>query len=164
MGKLRDLVRMSEAEIAAFIASQKSLQVATISADGSPHLSTLWFALINGDIVFETYAKSQKVKNLERDQRITVLCEDGDTYETLRGVMIKGTATLVRDYDEVVKLAEAVISRNTPEVPADQLKAAAAQLSAKRVAVIVTANQTASWDHTKLGNSQPYAARPESTS
>jgi len=148
--KKRDAVRMSEAEVRAFVASQKALQVATVDRDGSPHLCTLWFAVLNGDIVFETYAKSQKIKNLERDPRITVLCEDGDTYETLRGVMIKGNARLLRDYDDVLRVAEAVITRNTPGVPAELLSAAAARIAAKRVAVVVTAERTASWDHSKL--------------
>ena len=79
---------MSEAEVAAFLANQKSLQVGTIERDGGVHLSTLWFALVDGRIVFETYTKSQKIKNLERDSRITVLAEDGLVYEKLRGVMI----------------------------------------------------------------------------
>ena len=151
MGGRRHAVRMDEAEIEAFVSSQKSLQVATVSRDGSPHLCTLWFAVVDGNIVFETYAKSQKVKNLERDRRITVLCEDGDAYETLRGVMIKGTARLARHPDEVLRVAEAVIARNTPGLTADLVAAAAARLAAKRVAVVVCAERTASWDHTKLG-------------
>ena len=77
---------MSEDEQRQFISEQKSLQVATINRDGTPHLSTLWFDVFEGDIVFETFTKSQKIKNLERDPRISCLLEDGLEYEKLRGV------------------------------------------------------------------------------
>ncbi len=148
--KRRDAIRMSEAEVAAFLDSQRSLQVATIERDGSVHLSTLWYALVEDRIVFETYTKSQKIKNLERDPRITVLAEDGETYETLRGVMIKGRARLVRDSAEVHPLALAVLRRNQPEIPEELLAAAADHMATKRTAVIVEPDKTVSWDHTKL--------------
>ena len=93
----RDAIRMTADELTLFLAAQKSLQVGTLDRAGSVHLSTLWFALVEGKIVFETYTKSQKIVNLRRDPRITVLAEDGRVYEELRGVMIKGTATLVDD-------------------------------------------------------------------
>lgn len=141
---------MTSDEVAAFIAGQKSLQVATLDRDGSVHLSTLWFAIVADRIVFETYTKSQKIKNLERDRRITVLLEDGETYERLRGVMIKGSARLVDDPAEVQPLALAVLQRNQPEVDPELLAVAAAHLAAKRTAVIVDPERTISWDHTKL--------------
>ena len=68
---------MSDDEIWKFIEERKSLQVATIGADGAPHLTTLWFAIVDGEIVFETFTKSQKIVNLRRDPRIAVLVEDG---------------------------------------------------------------------------------------
>ena len=97
----RDKIRMSDDEMWTFIEEQKSLQVATIGQDGMPHLSTLWFARYEGDIVFETYTKSQKIRNLERDPRITVLLEDGIVYDKLRGVMMQGTAELHTDPEAV---------------------------------------------------------------
>ena len=84
----RDLIRMTDVDLAAFIEEQKSLQVACRERDGSIHLSTLWFAVVDDLLAFGTYSKSQKILNLQRDDRITVLLEDGETYETLRGVMI----------------------------------------------------------------------------
>ena len=62
MPSRRDQIRMSKEEQAQFIGEQKSLQVATINRDGTPHLSTLWFDVVDGDIVFETFTKSQKIK------------------------------------------------------------------------------------------------------
>ena len=134
-----------------FIASQKSLQVATINKDGTPHLSTLWFDVVNGEIVFETFTKSQKIKNLQRDNRISCLLEDGLVYEKLRGVQINGVAELVDSPDEVHQLAKGVMVRNNPEIPAEALDEVAKAMSVKRTAVVVKATKIVSWDHQKLG-------------
>ena len=134
-----------------FIASQKSLQVATINKDGTPHLSTLWFDVVNGEIVFETFTKSQKIKNLQRDNRISCLLEDGLVYEKLRGVQINGVAELVDSPDQVHQLAKGVMARNNPEIPSEALDEVAKAMSAKRTAVVVKATKVVSWDHQKLG-------------
>ena len=142
---------MSEAEIEDFISRQKSLQVATINRDGTPHLSTLWFDIVDGDIVFETFTKSQKIKNLERDNRISCLLEDGLVYEKLRGVQINGIAELYTESDDVHNLARGVMARNNPDIPEEMLDDVAKAMSAKRTAVVVKATKVISWDHGKLG-------------
>lgn len=151
MSNRRAAIRMTEDECREFIESQKSLQVATIGRDGAPHLSTLWFAVVDGDIVFETYTRSQKIKNLERDPRITVLLEDGDQYDQLRGVMIQGRAELVSDPSGVHALALEVMKRNQPGIDPEMLSAAAERMASKRTAVRVKAEKVVSWDHRKLG-------------
>ena len=142
---------MSEDEQQQFISEQKSLQVATINRDGTPHLSTLWFDVFEGDIVFETFTKSQKIKNLERDPRISCLLEDGLEYEKLRGVQINGIAELYSDPETVHRYARGVMARNNPEIPEEMLDAAAESMSTKRTAVVVKAQRVVTWDHTKLG-------------
>ena len=142
---------MTEEEVTQFVASQKSLQVATINKDGTPHLSTLWFDVVNGEIVFETFTKSQKIKNLQRDNRISCLLEDGLVYEKLRGVQINGVAELVDSPDQVHQLAKGVMARNNPEIPSEALDEVAKAMSVKRTAVIVKAQKVVSWDHQKLG-------------
>ena len=147
---LREKVRMSDAEIDEFIEEQKSLQVGTLNGDGSIHLSTLWFAVVDQKIVFETYTSSQKILNLKRDSRITVLLEDGLEYNNLRGVMIKGIALLTAESAEVEKIAREVIKRNQPEVPEEMLDDAAASLARKRTVVTIVPEKTVSWDHGKI--------------
>jgi len=151
MSKRRDQIRMSQVEMWDFIRGQKSLQVATLNRDGSPHLTTLWFAVVEGEIVFETFAKSQKLKNLERDPRIAVLLEDGSAYEELRGVSIAGRAELHRDAGLLRRFAAEIIRRNRPEVPEEALEEAAAHMAAKRAAVVVKPEKIMTWDHRKLG-------------
>ena len=151
MAKRRDRIRLSPEEVGVFIEEQKSLQVATVNPDGTPHLSTLWFAVVDGDIVFETYTKSQKIKNLERDNRIAVLLEDGVEYDKLRGVAINGHVELHTDPEVVHRYALEVMDRNNPEVDREMLSEAAESMAQKRTAVVVKADKVISWDHTKLG-------------
>ena len=147
----RDLIRMTDEEMRHFIEEQKSLQVSCLGPDGWPHLTTLWFAVVDQKIVFETYTRSQKILNLQRNPNITVLLEDGLIYEELRGVMIKGNAILESEPEDVEKYAKAVMLRNQPEYGEELLSEAAKQMSFKRTAVIVEPNEVITWDHTKLG-------------
>ena len=148
----RELIRMTDDEMASFIEEQKSLQVACHDQDGSIHLSTLWFAVMEGRLAFGTYTRSQKILNLQRNDRITLLLEDGLTYETLRGVMIKGRAVLHgrESVDEVHRVARAVMVRNEMGVPEEHLDAAAAAWAEKRTVVVVEPETIITWDHTKL--------------
>ena len=150
MPKRRDEIRMTDDEVQSFIEGQKTVQVATINRDGTPHLVPLWFAIVDGNIVLETFTKSQKVKNLERDPRLTVLLEDGEVYEELRGVAITGTAELVKDVEKVHALHMAVLRRNT-ELPEEILDQATRSMAPKKTCIVVKPRKTVSWDHRKLG-------------
>lgn len=142
---------MSEAEIAALFAECKSLQVATLGADGAPHLTTLWFTTHQGEVLFETYGKSQKVVNLRRDPRIAVLCEAGETYDQLRGVSINGRAEIVDAGPRLLALMQLLVESNHPGLGAERAAAQAAAMAEKRVVVVVHADKVVSWDHRKLG-------------
>jgi PPOX class probable F420-dependent enzyme len=151
MPKRRDQIRMSEAEFWQFVESQKTVQVATLGPDGWPHLMPLWFALEDGAIVLETFTKSQKVKNLERDPRITVLFEEGDEYATLRGASVSARADLIQDdVERVHALHMRVLLRNTPEIPEDVLEKASRAMAAKKTAILIRPDKIVSWDHSKL--------------
>ena len=146
----RELIRMDAEEVAAFIDEQKSLQVACIGDDGWPHLTTLWFAIVDSCLAFGTYSRSQKIMNLRRNPRISVLLEDGLIYEELRGVMIKGRAVLVDEPDSVQRYARAIMERNQPDVDVEHRDEVARHWAAKRTVVVVEPDETVSWDHTKL--------------
>src|SRR5258708_31880488 len=93
----RDLIRMNDEEIWALLEQQRTVQVASIDDDGWPQLVAMWYRLINDEVVFWTYAKSQKAVNLRRDARFTCLVEAGERYDELRGVQIKGRAMISDD-------------------------------------------------------------------
>jgi PPOX class probable F420-dependent enzyme len=150
MPKRRDLIRMTEAELWAFIESQKSVQVATLNRDGTPHLMPLWFAIDAGAVILETFSKSQKIKNLERDPRITILFEAGDVYNELRGASISATAELVKDVERVHALHMQVLLRNSPEIPEAVLEEATRSMASKKTAIVIRPEKVVSWDHRKL--------------
>lgn len=83
-GKPRDSVKMTAAEIEDYLTSNNKVQVATIGPDGAPHLTTLFYAMVDGRIAFWTYGSSQKIKNLRRDPRISCLIETGVEYSNWR--------------------------------------------------------------------------------
>ena len=147
----RDQIRMTDNEIGAFLEQQRSLQVASINKDGTPHLVTMWYGFIDGNIVFWTYAKSQKVANLRRDARISCLVEAGLKYEELKGVSITGRGELSDDPDYVLQVGAAVLPRyNMVEID-DGVREVLQRMGAKRVAITIHPSKVVSWDHTKLG-------------
>ena len=145
----RDLIRMNDEEIRAFLEEQRTLQVATIDHDGWPHLIAMWYVLIHDQVVFWTYAKSQKIANLRRDDRLTCLVETGERYDELRGVQIKGRALLNDDGETVKRVAEVIYSRYVSPLNDATRQMIAAQ-APKRVLVFVEPVEIVSWDHRKL--------------
>jgi len=148
----RDLIRMNDEEIHAFLEEQRILQVATIGKDGWPHLIAMWYVLINDQVVFWTYAKSQKAVNLRRDPRITCLVESGVRYDELRGVQIKGRAIINDDRETVQRIGEVIFERYTGPLNDNTRQLVSAQ-APKRVVVFVEPVEIVSWDHRKLGGS-----------
>lgn len=147
----RDRIRMTETEVDAFLEEQRTMSIATIGADGRPHVVAMWYAFVEGALCFWTFAKSQKIVNLRRDNRITCLVEDGDVYANLRGVELIARAQMTDDADEVLKfgLAESVRYQNMPVN--DAMIAAVKKMASKRVVVRVEIERVVSWDHRKLG-------------
>ena len=146
----REIIRMNDEEVRAFLQEQRILQVATIDHDGWPHVVAMWCVLVDEQIVFWTYAKSQKAVNLRRDARLTCLVEAGEHYNELRGVQIKGRATIIDDRETVQRLG-AVIWQHYNGPLDDAARLMVASQAAKRVVVIVKAVEVVSWDHRKLG-------------
>jgi PPOX class probable F420-dependent enzyme len=146
----RSQIEMSHDEIVEYLVRSRSATMATVGATGQPHLVAMWYAVIDGAIWFETKAKSQKAVNLKRDPRITVLVEDGHTYDTLRGVSLEGTAAIVDDPDALWKVGVDIWERyNGPYT--EEMKPLVEFMLHKRVAVRVDVERTRSWDHRKLG-------------
>jgi PPOX class probable F420-dependent enzyme len=141
---------MSDEEVASFLADQRVVICATHGPRGWPHLMPLWYTVRGGDIWAWSYAKSQKVRNLERDARATLQVEDGEEYQELRGVMIEAETTIHRDAELVIEFGAELFERYGSATGPDFMEAVRAQ-AAKRVALQFTALRVASWDHRKLG-------------
>ena len=147
----RRQIRMTEAELAAFLDAQRTLTCATLGPGGRPHLAALWYVPAAGRLDCWTYAASQKARNLERDPRATLLTEAGETYQELRGVSLECDAELVRDPDEVLDIGVALAARYHGASPAPGLRTALGPQAAKRVGIRFHPTRVSSWDHRKLG-------------
>ena len=146
----RRQIRMSVAELAAFLDAQRTVVCATIGPGGRPHLVALWFVPAGGRLDCWTYAASQKARNLARDPRATLLTEAGTTYQELRGVSLECDAELVRDPAQVLDIGVALAARYSGASPGPDLRAALTPQAAKRVGIRFHPTRVSSWDHRKL--------------
>lgn len=153
MSSKRDLIKLTPAEQLELLDSERVVIATTIGPRGWPHSMPLWFVVREGDIWAWTFGKSQKVKNLERDDRCTLLVEAGHDYQELRGIQIEARAEIIRDTDDVFDFAKELTLRYAPGLESIEGDAAAAlQAQApKRVAIHFHPVRTATWDHRKLG-------------
>jgi PPOX class probable F420-dependent enzyme len=146
----RKAIRMTPEEVDAFLAERRAMTMCSISADGSIHAVAMWYGFVDGCIGVETKAKSQKVQNLRRDPRLTLLFEDGDYYEELRGVELVGKAEIIEDPDQLFTLGVSVYERYTGPYT-EEMKPFVDVMLRKRVLVKLNVERTVSWDHRKLG-------------
>ncbi|ASU82775.1 pyridoxamine 5'-phosphate oxidase [Nocardiopsis gilva YIM 90087] len=145
---------MTGAEVADFLAAHRKVQVATVGRHGEPHLSTLFYAMVDGRLAFWTYAAAQKTVNLRRDARMTCLVEDGEDYAELRGVALYGTAEVTGDPESVLRVGAGVTAAMTgvgqEDLRVPEAQEQLAKAGRKRVAVFLDVDRVVSWDHRKL--------------
>jgi len=148
----RAQIQLTPEEVDEFLAEQRVVVVATIGRDGWPHLMPLWYVVREGELWGWTYAKSQKVRNLERDDRVTLQIETGDAYQELRGVMIKARCELHRDIETVAGVGESLAGKYSGlDSVGPEAREVFRKQAAKRVALQFHPVETATWDHRKLG-------------
>ena len=144
----RDQIKMTASEVEAFLEEQRVVVVATNGPRGWPHVMPLWYVVREGEIWAWTYAKSQKARNLERDQHATLQIETGERYFELRGVMIEAHTVLHNKLEVVSELGAEILSRYDSGADKETVRAQAS----KRVALQFMPRRVASWDHRKLGD------------
>ena len=150
----RDQIKLSDEELLELLDSERVAIVSSNGPRGWPHSMPMWFVPRRGEIWIWTYAKSQKVRNLERDPRATLLVETGHEYSELRGASIEAEAEIHRDPETVLGFAEELTLRYAEGISSidGDAKAALEAQAPKRVAIHFKPQRTASWDHRKLGN------------
>ena len=158
-GMARKDISMTPEERSAFLETGMTLIVTSLGRDGQPHSAPMWYFVEDGKVVFRSFTKSQKMVNLRRDPRITVLVERGIAYADLQAVMIQGTARLVDGTDDPGYLLESyrrlaakypMVGPEPVELAPDALEAAFGRFAPKNTAVIVEPRRIVSWDHRKL--------------
>ena len=150
----RDQIRMTDEEVKGFLASSKTMILCSIGPGGVPHPMPMWYGVEeDGAIVMTTFTKSQKIQNLRRDPRASLLVEAGEVYAELRGVVLYGSAELVRDDEKVADILITVTDRSGATQGADraEVRKSVMGTAAKRTGIRVRADRVVSWDHRKLG-------------
>ncbi len=148
----RAQIVMTSAEVAEFLRRSRTATVASIGPGGMPHVVAMWYGLIGDAVYIETKAKSQKAVNLRRDPRMVFMVEAGNTYDTLRGVSLEGTGTILEeaDGDEYWAAAVSVYERYTAAYTEDARSIVEFMMN-KRIVVKLVPQRVRSWDHRKLG-------------
>ena len=151
MPSRRDQIRMSDDELHAFLAEQKTVTCATLGPNGRPHLMPLWYIADGRELRAWTFAKPQKARNPERDPHATVQVEAGEEYGELRGAMLECDVELERYPDRVAGFGLALFRRYTGGELDDETRAAVEKQAPKRVGLTFRPTRVVSWDHSKLG-------------
>jgi PPOX class probable F420-dependent enzyme len=146
-------IQLSEDEQRELLESERVVIVSSLGRNGWPHSMPMWYLVRDGEMWVWTYAKSQKVRNLERDPRATLLVETGHEYTELRGVMIEAEAEIHRDLETVSEFGKQLTVRYSEGISSVEGDAAAAleAQAAKRVAIDFHPRRVATWDHRRLG-------------
>ena len=151
----RSQITMSDAELEAFLAEERVVTCATIGPNGRPHLMPLWYFVEGNTIASWTFAKSQKVRNLERLPQATLQVEAGERYQELRGAMLECDVELIRDLGAVTAVGLALSARYAsaggPVGPSLDREAAVAKQVPKRIGLRFHPTRVVTWDHRKLG-------------
>ena len=150
MANQRGQIVMSDDEVTQFLQQQRSCTLGTFGPQGQIHLVGMWYAVIDGDIWFETKKKAQKTVNVRRDPRCSFLVETGHTYDQLRGVAIEGRAEVIEDEAVVWDVCVNIFERyNAPYT--DEMKPFVEFMAKNRAAIRLDVDRVRSWDHRKLG-------------
>jgi PPOX class probable F420-dependent enzyme len=145
---------MADAEIRDFLRTHKTIILTSIGPDGVPHPMPMWF-VADDDLAISmaTFRGTQKIVNLQRDPRVSLLVESGREYSELKGVVIYGTAELSEDTDAIIATLVAASQKETRETDAETRAAMTKgmkQSASKRILIRVKPNRIVSWDHSKL--------------
>jgi PPOX class probable F420-dependent enzyme len=139
---------MTRPEAFSFLARHRQAALATNGPDGWPHVVAVTYVLTEGKLATTSRLRSQKVANLRRDPRVTVMVDDGHDHASRRGLIVFGTGELVSDAEQVQQVIRSILA--TDPRGEDALPVAVERMARNRTAVYVTPARLASWDHTRI--------------
>jgi nitroimidazol reductase NimA-like FMN-containing flavoprotein (pyridoxamine 5'-phosphate oxidase superfamily) len=152
MPSRRDAIRMTDEELRAYLAGHRRIILVTTGPNGMPHPVPMNYGADSaGRILMSSFRKSQKVRNLERDPRASLLVESGEHYQELKSVIAYCDAEII-DNPERVRSSMAIIraGESLAETAGETVAAQVEASIAKRVILRFTPFRVISWDHAKL--------------
>ena len=98
--------RMTDQEVKAFLDAKPGwIVLSTIGREGYPHSVPLGYFRLGDDIYIGCRAGTQKIKNIERNPKVSLVLESGSSRQELKGVMIQGHATVHTDPETALRLS-----------------------------------------------------------
>lgn len=150
--KRRSQVEMTPERQREFLDEKKTITLSTIDRNGYPHSVAMWYVMEGSDVVMSTFAKSQKAVNIRRNPKVSVMAESGETYPTLKGVLIRGRAEVINDLERCVGVILRVNEKmNGAPLPPEAAEVIRQGQAKKRVVIKITPERVSSWDHSQLG-------------
>jgi PPOX class probable F420-dependent enzyme len=141
-------ITLTPDEQRALLAEPLKAALATVDADGFPHIVAMSFLAKDGVIYMTSYAKAQKVLNARRNPKVAVMIETGQEYAEFRAVMMRGRCEVIEDRAVVEEVMRGIAAKRS----AKQSRPSGAAASApKRVVLKIVPEKLTSWDHRKLG-------------
>lgn len=102
---------MSQQAMSVFLGQQKVCRLATVDRQGQPHVVPVWHILLDGELYIETSPRSKKGRNLQANQKVALVVDGGDSFESYKGVMIQGTVEFVNDKRMLQQFRDAMAQR-----------------------------------------------------
>lgn len=144
-------VSLEPEEIQRYLEAPRTGSLASLDRDGFPHQAGMWYLPEADRIVMWTYRASQKAVNLRRNPRASLLVHDGDSYVTLRGVLVRGRIEFIDDTERVREIGLRLQQRYSPaDATSDAARAAIEHQATRRVGLLLPTTRVTSWDHRKL--------------
>ncbi|MET9442219.1 pyridoxamine 5'-phosphate oxidase family protein [Streptomyces sp. NPDC006610] len=144
-------IMMTPGELDEFLTTQRTCRVATVSADGSPHVSTLWFAWDGTSLWLYSVVRSRRWADLRRDPRVAVVVDTGEEYGELRGAELSGTVEFV---GEIPRTGEPYAELDAPETLFARKNFGLEEMphDGRHAWLRLTPTKTVSWDFRKLAS------------
>jgi nitroimidazol reductase NimA-like FMN-containing flavoprotein (pyridoxamine 5'-phosphate oxidase superfamily) len=153
MPSRRKLIEMTPTEVDEYLRSQRTITIVSNGPDGYPHPMPMWFHVTpDGVVQCATFAKSQKVRNFQRDPLASLLTESGETYTEAKGVLIYARTEISSDPERIMDAMVGVNARGKPLSESDEaaLRERLVKIAQKRVLLNFHPERYISWDHAKL--------------
>ena len=94
-----------------FLKEQKILRLATIGPKGIPHIVPVWYLYSGKKIYIGTNTRTNKAKNLKKNNRVGFCVDVGMRAPNIEGVMGQGKANLILQSSKVSKIAKKILLR-----------------------------------------------------
>jgi len=148
----RQQIALTPEEQRRYLEGSRTIILTTLDRRGYPHSIAMWYVVDpDGSVLMTTFAKSQKAVNLRRDPRCSLLVESGHAYDELKGLLIRGRATLETDTEKVLDALERIHRKHGFGADGNPLREALLSQAKKRVLIHIRPERISSWDHGKLG-------------